>query len=69
MTCAYCSELMAQGVDEFRRPVCPACLALDQPSYESLRIAEMMIELAIRSHATQHGIPGTGKPEIEAAHG
>ena len=47
MICAYCSELTAQGVDEFRRPVCPACLALDQPSYESLRIAESLIDVSV----------------------
>ena len=49
MTCAYCSAPRAQALDEFRRPVCPACLALDQPSYESLRIAEMMLDQSLMS--------------------
>ena len=47
MTCAYCSAPRAQALDEFRRPVCPACLALDQPSYESLRIAESLIDVSV----------------------
>jgi hypothetical protein len=47
MICAYCSAPLATGLDECRRPVCPHCAALDQPSHESLRIAESLIDVSV----------------------